>query len=250
MLLNPYMNEILKIHSVESFGTNDGPGIRLVIFLQGCNIKCLYCQNADTIPRKGGQIKTPDELLKRAINMKSYFGKQGGVTVSGGEPLLQSKALIPFFEALREQKIHTNIDTNGTVINSYSIKLISELADLVMFDIKNATPEGFVKLVGQPLFHQSEKMIALREKSNKPFWIRYVLVPGFTDFSEHLRIIGEKYGKYKNIKRFQVLPYHKLGLYKWELLGEKYQLEHTPENTKEQIEVAKNILKEYFENVI
>lgn len=244
------MTELLKVHSIESFGTNDGPGIRMVIFLQGCNIKCLYCQNADTIPCRGGMPYLPEELLKKALNMKSYFGQQGGVTVSGGEPLLQSKALIPFFELLKEHGINTNIDTNGTVINTYSLKLVSELADLVMFDIKNATSDGFIKLVGKPLFHQSEKMIALREESNKPFWVRYVLVPGFTDLPEHLHTIGKKYGKYKNIKRFQVLPYHKLGIYKWELLGEKYQLENTPENTTEQVESAKNILKEYFKNVI
>lgn len=244
------MKNLLKVHSIESFGTNDGPGIRMVVFLQGCNIKCLYCQNADTIPCRGGMPYFPDELLKKALNMKSYFGKHGGITVSGGEPLLQSKALIPFFELLKQHEIHTNIDTNGTVVNENSTRLITDLADLVMFDIKNATPEDFETLVGKPLFHQSEKMIALREKSNKPYWFRYVLVPGFTDSPEHLHIIGKKYGRYKNLRRFQVLPYHKLGLYKWEMLGEKYQLEDTPENTTEQIESTKHILKKYFENVI
>lgn len=244
------MEHLFRVHSIESFGTNDGPGIRLVFFLQGCNIKCLYCQNADTIPYDGGEIYTLEELLNKAVNMKNYFGTLGGVTVSGGEPLLQSQSLVPFFEALKQEGIHTNIDTNGTIINSNSIRLISELADLVMFDIKNATADGFEKLVGKSLFQQSEKLISLREESNKPFWFRYVLLPGFTNAPEHLHIIGEKYGHFKNIKRFQVLPYHKLGIYKWELLGEKYQLEKTPENTEKQIEAAKDILKIYFENVV
>lgn len=243
-------NITLKVHSIESFGTHDGPGIRLVIFLQGCNLKCLYCQNADTIPMKIGTEYPVDDLVKRAVNMKSYFGQDGGVTVSGGEPLLQSENLITFFEKLNKQGIHTNIDTNGAVVNKHSIKLITELSDLVMFDIKHATPKGYEKLVGKKLFEQSEKLISLRVESGKPFWLRYVLVPGFTDNIEDLKIIGKKYGRYKNIERFQVLPYHKLGVYKWEALGEKYQLENTPENTPEQIESVKNIFKEYFNRVI
>lgn len=240
----------LLVHSIESFGIHDGPGIRLVIFLQGCNIKCLYCQNPDTISLKSGNEIKIDSLVKRALNMKSYFGEDGGITVSGGEPLLQSETLIPFFLQLKKEGIHTNIDTNGTVVNKNSIKLIKELADLVMFDIKHATAEGFQKLVGKGLFKQSEKLIALREDSNKPFWFRYVLIPGYTDDPKYLKIIGEKYEKYKNIERFQVLPYHQLGIYKWEVMGERYLLEAIPENTKEQVEAAKNILKGYFKNVI
>ncbi len=244
------MEQFLKVHSVESFGTNDGPGIRLVIFLQGCNIRCKYCQNADTIPLGGGELFSINDLLKKAFNMKSYFGTRGGVTVSGGEPLLQSKVLIPFFNALKREKIHTNIDTNGTIVTPDAKQLISELSDLVMFDIKNATPEGFKDLVSKNLFKQSEQMIALRENSQKPFWFRYVLIPGITDSPDHLHTIGEKYSNFKQIERFQILPYHKLGQYKWEMLGEKYQLTDTPENTPEQIETAKNILKNYFENVV
>ncbi len=244
------MNQFLKVHSIETFGTNDGPGIRMVIFLQGCNIKCLYCQNADTIPCTKGEQYTLDDLVHKAVRMKNYFGDIGGVTVSGGEPLLQSQSLIPFFKALKQKGINTNVDTNGTVINSHSEKLITDLADLVMFDLKSATPDGFKQMTGKSLFQQSERLIQMRIESQKPLWFRYVLVPGYTDTPEHLHLIGKKYGKSKNIERFQILPYHKLGIYKWELLGEKYQLEKTLENTEEQKEKAKKILKEYFNCVI
>lgn len=244
------MNNQLNVHSIESFGTHEGPGIRMVVFLQGCNIKCLYCQNADTIPIPGGSVYTVEELTKKAVNLKSYFAKKGGLTVSGGEPLLQSKALIEFFEALKGAGIHTNIDTNGTVVNSYSKQLISDTSDLVMFDIKHANALGYEKITGKRLFEKSEYMINLREKSGKPYWFRYVLVPGFTDFEDDLLSIGKRYGASKHLERFQILPYHKLGAYKWEALGEKYRLEGVAENTPAQIEKAKLILEGYFGEII
>lgn len=244
------MQEQLKVHSIESFGTHEGPGIRMVIFLQGCNIKCLYCQNADTIPNEGGQLIDVDELVTKAVNLKGYFGKKGGLTVSGGEPLLQSKALISLFLKLQEQGIHCNIDTNGTIINSHSEKLISEISDLVMFDVKHSNEKGFERMVGKNLHQQSFALMQLREKSNKPFWIRYVLVPGYTDTEEDLVEIGKILGSYKNLDRFQVLPYHKLGAHKWTVMGESYPLQDLAENTPEQIEKAKHILEKYFKTVV
>lgn len=244
------MAEQLKVHSIESFGTHEGPGIRMVIFLQGCNIKCLYCQNADTIPSEGGQLMDIATLVKKAVNLKSYFGTKGGVTVSGGEPLLQSKGLISLFEELKKEGIHTNIDTNGSIISQYSEKLIQETSDLVMFDVKHATPQGFKKVVGNNLHKQSFGLMKLREESNKPFWIRYVLIPGYTDSPEDLHTVGEILGAYKNLERFQILPYHKLGAHKWTALGEDYPLKTVKENTPEQIEKAKLILEQYFNNVV
>jgi len=222
----------------------------MVVFLQGCNIKCLYCQNADTIPHTGGTEYTVDQLVQKACNMKSYFGHKGGVTVSGGEPLLQSKVLILFFEKLHEQGIHTNIDTNGTIVNSHAKRLIEDLADLVMFDIKHATPLGFEKLTGKQLYAQSEELIDLREKNNKPFWFRYVLIPGITSDPEFLEAVGKKYGAYRNLQRFQVLPYHKFGVHKWEEMSEEYALKDTPQNTIRQVEEAKEILSRYFDEVV
>jgi len=244
------MKNTLQVHSIESFGTHDGPGIRMVVFLQGCNLKCLYCQNADTIPLQGGTEHLIDDLVRRAVNMKSYFGKKGGVTVSGGEPLLQSEALILFFQKLNKEGIHTNIDTNGAVVNTNSKKLVSEIADLVMFDIKHATSEGYEAITGKPLFGTAAELISLREQNHKPFWIRYVLVPGYTDDPEYLREIGRKYGYCQNLERFQILPYHKLGVYKWDSLVDTYQLHETEENTEEQIEKAKDIFKDYFPLVV
>jgi len=120
------------VHSIESFGTHDGPGIRWVVFLQGCKLKCLYCHNPDSIETAGGTEYDIEELVQMALKMKPYFGKKGGVTVSGGEPLLQAKELIPFFKRLSEEGIHTNIDTNGRILNSFSKELLDDYADLVM----------------------------------------------------------------------------------------------------------------------
>ncbi|WP_372774043.1 pyruvate formate-lyase-activating protein [Mangrovibacterium sp.] len=240
----------LKIHSIESFGTHDGPGIRLVIFLQGCNLKCLYCQNADTIQHDGGRLIEIDEIVKRAVNMKTYFGKTGGVTISGGEPLLQSKNLIPLFHRLKAEGIHTNIDTNATVSNVYAKELISNLSDLVMFDIKHTNGEGFEKLTGRNGLQTALDLVALREQSEKPYWLRYVLIPGYTDRQEQLHWLGEQFGANKFAERIEILPYHKLGQYKWEALGESYQLTEVPENTPEQIQQAKDILEKFFQQVI
>lgn len=240
----------LKVHSIESFGTHDGPGIRLVVFLQGCNLKCLYCQNADTIKNEGGTQISLDEIVRRAVNMKTYFGKTGGVTVSGGEPLLQSKTLIPLFRRLRAEGIHTNIDTNATVATAYARELISSLSDLVMFDIKHTTGEGFGQLTGFNGLQTAIDLISLREQSQKPYWLRYVLIPGITGSDESLHWIGRQFGQNRFLERVEILPYHKLGQYKWEALGETYPLEGVPENTPEQIGHAKTILKQYFGHVI
>ena len=240
----------LKVHSIESFGTHDGPGIRLVVFLQGCNLKCLYCQNADTIKREGGQLIELDEIVRRAVNMKTYFGQKGGVTVSGGEPLLQSKTLIPLFRKLKAEGIHTNIDTNATVSTVYAQELISELSDLVMFDIKHTTEAGFETLTGRNGLQTAIDLIALREKSQKPYWLRYVLIPGYTSKPEYLQWLIDQFSENQYLERVEILPYHKLGQYKWEALGENYQLEDVRENTPEEVEQARSMLEPYFKEVI
>lgn len=240
----------LSVHSIESFGTHDGPGIRLVVFLQGCNLKCLYCQNPDTINLKGGNTTEIEALVKRACNMKNYFGDDGGVTVSGGEPMLQSKALIPFFEALKAENIHTNIDTNGVVRTPEAQKLISELSDLVMFDVKATTEEGFQSLTGVSRLQAMLSNIRLREENQRPFWLRYVLVPGFTDDENSLDWLIEQFSEMNYLERFEILPYHKLGEYKWEALGMQYQLKDVAENTAEQLERIEKKLKPHFKKVI
>uniref|UniRef100_UPI003217A550 pyruvate formate-lyase-activating protein n=1 Tax=uncultured Draconibacterium sp. TaxID=1573823 RepID=UPI003217A550 len=241
---------ILNVHSIESFGTHDGPGIRLVVFLQGCNIQCKYCQNADTIVMKGGTATEPESLVKRAVNMKTYFGEDGGVTVSGGEPMLQSKALIPFFQALKAEGIHSNIDTNGMIRTPEAQYLISELADLVMFDVKGTSEENFKSMVGAKGLGRLMENIDLREQSKKPYWLRYVLVPGYTDSCDSLNWLIDTFSGNKYLEKLEILPYHKLGTYKWESLGMEYQLKDVNENTPEQIDRAFEKLKPHFKEVI
>ncbi len=243
------MSEItLNIHSVESFGTHDGPGIRMVVFLQGCKFKCLYCHNPDTIPNKGGNPHTIEDLVRRAKNMKGYFGKLGGVTVSGGEPLMQSKNLIPFFKRLKEENIHTNIDTNGVILNEYTKTLLDNYADLVMLDIKHFDDEWHRKLTGVGRDF-SFRFAKYREESGKPMWLRYVLVPGWSDQEEYLHALGKHFENYKTIEKIEIQPYHKLGIHKWEAMGWEYLLENVPENTKEQLDRAEGIFKQYFKEV-
>lgn len=239
----------LKVHSIESFGTHDGPGIRMVVFLQGCNLKCLYCHNPDTIPLQGGTEHDIRDLVHRAENMKTYFGKLGGVTVSGGEPLLQSKALIPFFKALKEKDIHTNVDTNGSVLTSATLELLDKYTDLIMVDIKHTNEQGYRKLTGAHGFDLAEKLIQHREISCKPAWLRYVLIPGYTDDPAELKKFGERFKDYQCVEKLEIQPYHHLGVHKWESMGEIYQLKDVPDNTPEQLEAARKILEPYFKEV-
>ena len=221
----------------------------MVIFLQGCKLKCLYCHNPDTIQTSGGKEYHIEELVKMAINLKSYFGKKGGVTVSGGEPLLQSKALVPFFKRLKEEGINTNIDTNGRVLNHFTVELLDDYADLVMLDIKHMTEEGYEALTGQRRKETTFTFAKHREASGKKMWLRYVLIPEITNSPELLHQMGEYFKGYQTIEKIEIQPYHKLGIHKWEALGWEYQLKDARENTKEEINAAVEILQNYFKEV-
>jgi len=253
LILKPILiktaDNILNVHSIESFGTHDGPGVRMVIFLQGCKLKCLYCHNPDTIQTSGGKEYQIEELVKMAINLKTYFGRKGGVTVSGGEPLLQSKALVPFFKRLKEEGINTNIDTNGRVLNHFTEELLDDYADLVMLDIKHMTEEGYEALTGQRNKETTFTFAKHREASGKKMWLRYVLIPEMTNKPELLHQMGEYFKDYKTIEKIEIQPYHKLGVHKWDALGWEYQLKDARENTKEEINTAVEILQNYFKEV-
>ncbi|MBD0825109.1 pyruvate formate lyase-activating protein [Aestuariibaculum marinum] len=240
---------MLNVHSVESFGTHDGPGIRMVVFLQGCKLKCQYCHNPDTIDTHGGEEYHIQDLVQMALKVKPYFGKKGGVTVSGGEPLLQSKALIPFFKRLKEEGIHTNIDTNGRILNHFTEELLDSYADLVMLDIKHMTEEGFEALTGVKNKETTFNFAKHREASGKPMWLRYVLIPGITNKPELLQALGEYFQNYKTIEKIELQPYHKLGIHKWEALGWEYELKDARENTEEEIDDAVRVLQNYFKEV-
>ena len=240
---------ILNVHSIESFGTHDGPGIRMVVFLQGCKLKCQYCHNPDTIDTTGGQEYSIDNLVERAIKMKPYFGEKGGVTVSGGEPLLQAQNLIPFFKKLKEEEIHTNIDTNGRILNHFAKELLDKHTDLVMLDIKHMTEEGFQKITGVKNKETTFNFAKYREQSGKKMWLRYVLIPEITNTPELLHQMGVYFKDYTTIEQIEVLPYHKLGIHKWEALGWEYPLKDARENTKQELKEAVEILNLYFKNV-
>lgn len=239
---------MIKLHSYESMGTFDGPGLRLVVFLQGCPFRCLYCANPDTIDVKGGTPTLPEEILQMAVSQKPFFGKKGGITFSGGEPTMQAEELIPLFKELKANGIHICVDTNGGIWNE-KVEELFGLTDLVLLDIKEFNPERHKLLTGRSNT-QTLKTAAWLEEHERPFWMRYVLVPGYSDFEEDIRRLGEQLGGYKSIQRIEILPYHRLGVHKYEAMGWEYLLKEVKENSTEQLERAEKLFNEYFEKVL
>lgn len=239
--------ELLRIHSLETLGTHDGPGIRMVVFAQGCQFRCLYCQNPDTLDIHAGSFVPIEELVEKALHQKSYFGNKGGVTVSGGEPLLQREKLITFFDRLHENGINTCLDSNGRVLDSKTEQLL-ERTDLLLLDVKHINKEWHKKLTG--LKNKTTLRVAeYRESTGKPMWLRYVLVPGWSDQEEYLHEWGQHFTSYKTVERVEIIPFHQLGKHKWEMLGLEYQLSDTVPHTKEEVNKAAEIFKLYFKNV-
>lgn len=230
-----------KIHSIESFGTLDGPGIRFVLFLQGCNLKCKYCQNRDTWDFKNGTYKSLEEIYEKIMRYKNYI-TSGGVTVTGGEPLLQYDFLIELFKRLKKKNIHTCIDTSGMVILTDKMKELINLTDLFLLDIKHIDPDKCEKLVG--VSNEKEIEFAKYLSSNGThMWIRQVLVPGFTDQKEDLLKLKNFIKSLKTVDKVEILPYHTLGKYKWKDLQIPYKLENVREATNEDVAIAKQILE-------
>lgn len=215
-----------RIHSTESFGTVDGPGVRYVIFFQGCPMRCLYCHNPDTWSPHGGTLMTVDELLREYERNRSFY-KSGGITATGGEPLLQLKFLTELFKKAKEKGIHTCLDTSGIMYREEKKEEFLELfrnLDLVLLDIKHSEKEGHKYLTGQ----SNESILAFAralEKAKIPMVIRHVVVPGITDTEEELKRLGNLIGDFKNLKGLEVLPYHTMGKAKYEQLGMLYPLE-------------------------
>ncbi len=237
-----------RIHSFESFGTVDGPGIRFVTFLQGCPLRCQYCHNPDTW-EKGGTEYTVEEVVARALRYKNYFGDKGGVTVTGGEPLVQIDFVTELFTALKEKGVHTCVDTSGITFNPDSKASIEkhekllEVADLFLLDIKHIDEDACIRLTGQ----SNKNTLAFARflsEHNKPIWIRQVLVPGITDGEESLQRTREFIDTLKTVERVEVLPYHSMGEVKYEKLGMEYPLKGVEAPTKERVIYAKRILCE------
>jgi len=237
------------IHSLESFGSVDGPGIRYVVFMKGCRMRCRFCHNPDTwepTEGKGDQWLSADELMARALRFQSYWGKRGGITVSGGEPLLQIDFLLELFEQAKAGGINTALDTAAQPFTREEpffgkFERLMELTDLVLLDIKHIDPERHRWLTG----HDNGRILdCARYLSDigKPVWLRHVLVPGVNDQEEYLERLAAFARTLNNIERIEVLPYHTLGTFKWRELGLDYPLEATPTPIKEQVARAEEIL--------
>ncbi len=235
-----------RIHSIESFGSVDGPGVRFLIFLQGCRLRCRYCHNADTWRTDGGTLMSADELLDKAERCRPYWGKSGGITVSGGEPLLQIDFLLELLRKAKQRGINTCIDTAGQPFARKEPFLskfeeLCTLCDLFLVDIKHIDPDAHKSLTGA---YNGSILDMLRYLSdiNKPVWIRHVLVPGITDDDEALRKTRGFIETLQNVERVEVLPYHSMGAYKWKELGVSYTLEDTQPPTADRIKNANDIL--------
>ncbi len=234
------------IHSKESFGTVDGPGIRYVLFMQGCPMRCLYCHNPDTWKTGTGEEITAEEVVEEIKSNKGFYSK-GGITVSGGEPLLQIDFLIELFKKCREENIHTCIDTSGITYDAENEGLIKKLdsllecTDLVMLDIKHIDTDNHKTLTGWG----NGNVLAFAkylEKKNIPLWVRHVVVEGYTDKKEDLIKLGEFIGGLKNLKALDVLPYHTMGVDKYKELGVPYKLEGVPPMPKSEAIKAKEYI--------
>lgn len=235
-----------RIHSIESFGSVDGPGIRFVVFLKGCHMRCQFCHNPDTWDMNDAEAKTADELLSQALKYKTYWRKGGGITVSGGEPLLQIDFLIEFFKKAKAKGVHVTLDTSGNPFTREEpffskFNELMKVTDLVMLDIKQINEAEHKILTGWSNSNILDMARYLSE-INKPVWIRHVLVPGGSDNDEQLIKLDEFIKTLKNVDRVEVLPYHILGTFKWEQLGINYPLKDVEPPTKERIENANKLL--------
>lgn len=235
-----------KIHSIETFGAVDGPGIRFVVFMQGCPMRCLYCHNPDSWDTSNGQEMSVDNLLAEILKYKNYYGKDGGVTLSGGEPLLQLDFAIELFEKLKSYNINTCIDTSGIMYNTsvetdVKIDKLLSLTDLVLLDIKHIEDTNHQNLTGK-----SNKNILnfarYLNRKNIPMWIRYVLVPGYTDNEDDIKKLRSFLDTLDNIKKIEVLPYHSMGVAKYEKLKIDYKLKDVEPPTKDSMLLAQKIL--------
>jgi pyruvate formate lyase activating enzyme len=235
-----------SIDSIETFGLVDGPGIRTVVFFNGCMLRCKYCHNPDTWEPNKGDEMTVEEVLKSFYHNTAFY-KTGGVTVTGGEPMMQLDFLIELFTELHEGGYHTCIDTSGIMFQPENEKVMSkieklmDLTDLVMLDIKHIDDEKHKELTS----HSNARILDFArylDKKGIPIWIRHVIVPGITLYKEYLERLGEFMATLGNVKALDVLPYHSMGKVKYESLGMEYPLAETREATKQEAVAAKNII--------
>ena len=231
----------MRIHSFETLGAVDGPGIRFVIFTQGCHLKCKYCQNRDTWDVNSGTIYDIQDIVEKIERYTAYMNEDGGITVSGGEPLLQPEALITLAKEMKKRNIKVAIDTSGNLPITDKIKEVIELTDLFLLDIKCINDEICKDLIGASNKYELEFAKYLSEHG-KEMWIRQVLIPGYTDKEEDLIKLREFIKSLKTVSKVEILPYHDLGKFKWENLNVPYELENVKAPTNEEVARAKEIL--------
>lgn len=232
------------IHSIETLGTVDGPGLRYVLFTQGCLLRCQFCHNADTWEIGSGKQMTVSEIMDDVLKYRPFMeASGGGITVSGGEPLLQIPFLIEVFKECKKNGIHTTIDSSGGSFSPANEKYMENLeellqyTDLILLDLKHINRQKHIKLTGMSNAHILQFARLLSDRKI-PIWVRHVLVPTITDDEEDLEKLGEFIGTLENVERIDILPYHKLGVYKWEALGLEYPLTHIDTPTEEQVKYA------------
>ncbi len=238
---------MLKVHSIETLGTLEGPGIRLLIFLQGCNVRCMYCHNPDTWAIGKGKDYSVNDIIKLTEKERAYFENGGGVTATGGEPLVQRGELAKLFQELQKRKIHTAIETNASIFDDLTKKLF-DVTDLVLLDLKHIDLEWQKKVFGSCT--RAPLLIAdYLEKNKKQFWLRYVLLPGYTDQKEFILRTAKYFKNFKYMKRLEILPFHTLGKEKYNMLGMRYGAEGIHPPTQKKIEDTKKLFEIYLKNV-
>ncbi len=237
----------MRIHSFEAFSTHDGPGIRLIIFLQGCNSKCVYCHNPDTWPEGGGREVEDSFILEKVKRSRPYFGRKGGVTFSGGEPLLQAEALAGLITKIRAMGVHTAVETNASIFTR-EVKRVLDLTDLLLLDLKHPDPKMRRNITG--LSFNPLLLADYREEQNQPFWLRYVLAPGMTDGREWLDETGKIFSGYAMLERTEILPYHKSALEKYSDMGISEKACDVPIPDRKQISKSREILSRRLRNVV
>ncbi len=234
----------MKIHSFESFGTVDGPGIRFVVFTQGCPLRCLYCHNPDTWLLKDAPIeKTAAEVLTEVLKYRNFI-KSGGVTLSGGEPLMQAEEVAELFALCRKEGIHTAIDTSGVIFNE-AVKRALEQTDLVLLDIKSIDEEQFPRIAGGGRLSQVFEFLDYLQEQGIKCWIRHVVVPSYTDSEEALQKLAHRVKKYSVVEKVELLPYHDMAMAKYEALRLEYPLKGVATHSREEVEA----IRTFFDKV-
>ena len=230
---------VCRISSFQSLGTVDGPGVRAVVFMQGCPLRCHCCHNPETWKTDGGEEITDNELFEKIIRCKSYFGKNGGVTFSGGEPLLQSDFLLNFLPKLKNEGIHITIDTSGCLLNE-KVKQVIKLTDLVLLDYKYTNSADYLKYTGMDI-KKADDFLSFLNEINKPTWIRQVIIPDINNNQESLKKLSALKNNYSCIEKIELLPFRKLCIEKYDNLGIDFPFRNIKESTKEDIENCKKI---------